>query len=948
MSLTRAGLLVLLALPLPAAAQPEPPKGKATPAPSVDRFGDPLPPGAVGRLGTTRFRHVDPVRFIGYAADGKLLLSASDSTLYFWEAKTGKPVRQIPLKGSSLPFRPMSSVLLSGDGKTLVVGTNSSCTVYDAATGKQLRAFTFEGGPRMLSRDGRLLLTFPSFPPGGFLGGFPGGIPGGLQLPPVKVFDTTTGKPVLELPPYDKEKGGTFTAATLAPDGKTLVTVEMHGLPPGGIPGGIPGNEQPKARLRFHNVAARNEVRTLTVPMRFVSQLEFSPDGKTLAVSNFQEQELHLLEAATGKEQRKLPVKANMGYTLLFSRDSKQLFVAGFDSVTQFDLQTGREVRKYPRLERGFGGFRGGIPGVGFGGMGFGGGFPGGGLYGGFGGLATPALSPDGRTLVLPALATLARWDIQTGKQIPGDEGHLDWINSVAFAPKGDRVLVGGGDGALALWDVGTTKRVRGFERKKVEEKELRQPGWSPGFGLVQVRGAFAPDGKTLAGLWYGGDLHVWDADTGKLRHHLTAPGGHSAFAYSPDGRYAATNGPGGSVRLWDLTTGKSVRQFIWHKDLPQPLGGIFGFGGGLGGLGGFGGMGMGFPGGIPGGLHGGTSTTGFSADGRVVFGGMLLYGQLAVVTGWEVTGGRERWRFEANALERDALIVSFLPSPDGRLMALAGSSSIHLLDPSTGKEVRTFGGLQVDASTAVFSPDGKLLLAGKPDGSIRIWDVATGTVVQDFPAHPSAVTALAFSADGKLLASGANDTTVLLWDWEYVRRQAQTSKPAALGRAEALWKELTTDDATKAYQVMQTLIATPAETVTLLKGHLKPVPPVQAGRLERLIADLDLNFRVREKAEKELLKLGDLATKAMRDTLANPPSQEVRIRLEGLLTKLEGAVVSPELLRDLRAVEVLERIGTVEARTVLEALSRGTAGHRVTEDARRSLERLSKRAAAP
>src|SRR5262249_23095077 len=150
-------------------------------------------------------------------------------------------------------------VLLSGDGKTLVVGIDGDCTVCEAATGKPLRTFKSEGGPQMLSRDGRLLLTR------GGMGGFPGGFPGGGIPTLLKVFDTTTGKPALELTPQDKEKGAFFTAATLAPDGKTLVTVEGHQF----VPGGLPGQEQPKARLRFHNVATRNEVRTLTVPMRF-------------------------------------------------------------------------------------------------------------------------------------------------------------------------------------------------------------------------------------------------------------------------------------------------------------------------------------------------------------------------------------------------------------------------------------------------------------------------------------------------------------------------------------------------------------------------------------------------------------------------------------------------------------------------------------------------------
>jgi hypothetical protein len=44
-----------------------------------------------------------------------------------------------------------------------------------------------------------------------------------------------------------------------------------------------------------------------------------------------------------------------------------------------------------------------------------------------------------------------------------------------------------------------------------------------------------------------------------------------------------------------------------------------------------------------------------------------------------------------------------------------------------------------------------------------------------------------------------------------------------------------------------------------------------------------------------------------------------------------------------LRAVETLERMGTPVALQVLEALSQGAPGHRVTEDARAAVERLKR-----
>jgi hypothetical protein len=47
--------------------------------------------------------------------------------------------------------------------------------------------------------------------------------------------------------------------------------------------------------------------------------------------------------------------------------------------------------------------------------------------------------------------------------------------------------------------------------------------------------------------------------------------------------------------------------------------------------------------------------------------------------------------------------------------------------------------------------------------------------------------------------------------------------------------------------------------------------------------------------------------------------------------------------LRELRAVEILERIGTSGARQVLRTLAKGSPAARVTREAKASLDRLAK-----
>src|SRR6266540_4273887 len=123
--------------------------------------------------------------------------------------------------------------------------------------------------------------------------------------------------------------------------------------------------------------------------------------------------------------------------------------------------------------------------------------------------------------------------------------------------------------------------------------------------------------------------------------------------------------------------------------------------------------------------------------------------------------------------------------------------------------------------------------------------------------------------------------------------------------------------------------------TVPFLAERLRPVPRVQDERLTRLIADLDsAQFQVRSRASKELEQLGELAEPALRKALAGKPSPEVRRQLKLLLDQVGSRPLSSEQFHVLRAVEVLEQIGTPGARQVLEVLTTGAPEARLTREA--------------
>ncbi|MGH7171716.1 MAG: hypothetical protein ACRELG_15680, partial [Gemmataceae bacterium] len=175
-----------------------------------------------------------------------------------------------------------------------------------------------------------------------------------------------------------------------------------------------------------------------------------------------------------------------------------------------------------------------------------------------------------------------------------------------------------------------------------------------------------------------------------------------------------------------------------------------------------------------------------------------------------------------------------------------------------------------------------------------------------------------------------------------------RAAKPPTGDELRTCWADLTDADASKAYRAIDRLTTAPRQAVTLLREHLRAVQPPDPKHIHRLLTDLDSSsFAEREQATRLLQKQLDLAERFLKEELSNRPSLEVRKRIEQLLETALGPVTDSEQLRQLRSVEVLERIGSLEARRVLELLAKGAPAARLTGEAKASLKRISRRYAA-
>jgi hypothetical protein len=209
----------------------------------------------------------------------------------------------------------------------------------------------------------------------------------------------------------------------------------------------------------------------------------------------------------------------------------------------------------------------------------------------------------------------------------------------------------------------------------------------------------------------------------------------------------------------------------------------------------------------------------------------------------------------------------------------------------------------------------------------------------------------LCLSPDGRRAFTALGDGTGLVWDLTpALARTGVLFQAAGQRELAAWWADLAGADAARAYAAVWRLADAPeAAVLAFLRKQLRPVPPAGFRELRKHIEDLDSDsLEAREKAYRYLERLGRAAVPALREALEKKPSAEARRRLGRLLARAGRPGHSPESLRGLRALQVLERMGSPRARRLLAELAAGEVHAPLTQEAKAAQQRLSRRAAAP
>jgi WD40 repeat protein len=641
--------------------------------------------------------------------------------------------------------------------------------------------------------------------------------------------------------------------------------------------------------------------------------LAFSADDKTLAWQHYTDRAIVVSDVSTGKELRRLKSvghndsnsAGDSALALALSADGKSLAVSWMSrTIEVWDLMSGKPTlpagkvtsAQYEQHSTDYWSL-----------------------------LARPALafSPDGKKVVGSlGGSTIRQFALDTGTEIVGPgSGHRGPASTLAMSVDGKSLCTYSPGDPVRLWDWASGK--------EVGQREVPPRA---------THAVFAADGRLgfASGHQFSFAGKTWQISD------ATAP--MSCLALSPGGAILATRSfPRFEVHLWDTATGQKRSTFGRVPEGPDISGPV-------------------------------TETTGvmpadlvFSPDGRFLAGG----GPSRQLCLWDVATGNVLWQVLPAAGES---IERFAFSPGGHVLATFNSDrTLTLYEVLSGTQRGRLGEPDkknrrvylTDGSTSIgnavqmrhdapvclaFSPDGRYLATAQHTPEIHLWDILAGRERTQLKGHAGGVVNLLFTRDSKQLISAGTDTTALTWDLTGLSSPKFAPGAKLPSRTlDALWTDLADANAAKAFDAIRRLSASGDQAIELIKKRVRPASPPDPKRLTQLLADMEKDrFSVRRKAESELEALGDLAEPALRKALGQNPPLEMHTRLVRLLDKLARHVHTPELLRDLRSVELLELIGSARARDVLQSLAGGVPSAGLSREADKALQRLTKQSPTP
>jgi periodic tryptophan protein 2 len=179
-------------------------------------------------------------------------------------------------------------------------------------------------------------------------------------------------------------------------------------------------------------------------------------------------------------------------------------------------------------------------------------------------------------------LGQLLVWEWQSESYILKQQGHFDSMNSLVYAPDGQRIVTTADDGKIKVWDIQSgfcivtfTEHTSGVTACEFAKKgnvlfTSSLDGSIRAWDLIRYRNfrtftaptrlsfscmAVDPSGEVVAaGSLDSFDIHIWSVQTGQLLDRLAGHEGPiSALAFSPDGNSLVSGSWDRTARIWSI-----------------------------------------------------------------------------------------------------------------------------------------------------------------------------------------------------------------------------------------------------------------------------------------------------------------------------------------------------------------------------------------------------------
>jgi WD40 repeat protein len=315
--------------------------------------------------------------------------------------------------------------------------------------------------------------------------------------------------------------------------------------------------------------------------------------------------------------------------------------------------------------------------------------------------LAAQRVVPDR----IGGLFTAALMRVDTDTIIQSNAAIMD----VTFSSDGHRIVSGGADHTVRVWDTDTG-----------------QPVGPPMMQTNAVTdAALSADGDDVAFVSADDSVRVWNAVTGQpVEPPIVQNTPVTSVDLSDNGQLVAAGGTNGTVRVWNADTARPVT---------PPMSG----------------------------QTGAITTVAFSDDGHRVVAGDADGG----VQVWNADTGQP---VSPPVRGHTGAVTTVAFSGDGQRVASGGvDHTVRLWNADTGQPIGAPMTGHLNAVTSVvFNPDGSRVASGSFDGTLRVWDANSGQpVAQPMTGHVGAINAVAFSPDGHRLLTGGADATLRVWD---------------------------------------------------------------------------------------------------------------------------------------------------------------------------------------